>query len=231
MRQIATLVIVLALCAALSACGSSSSAPSSPKRVLASIVAAALAQKSVHYGSYVEVDMGGSSTSTADVTADSGIAQEKFSIGTLEIRLVNHTVYVHGDVEGLRNALLLTLPKAKRYAGRWISIPRADTLYATTADGLTLASSVHDFAPHSGLKQGRNESSGTRFLAFQWMTSDGGFENLSARASGEPLPVFFSRAIHDSGDSYVVHGNFSHWNELVHVIAPANSVPIATVRG
>jgi hypothetical protein len=59
------LATVLALGVPLSGCGSSS--PPSPKDVRASIVAAALAQKSVHYEETIEVE-GGVSRSGSPAT-------------------------------------------------------------------------------------------------------------------------------------------------------------------
>ena len=139
MRRIVTLAIVLAVCASLSACGSS---VPSPRSVRASIVAAALAQKSVHYAESIEVDMDCTTTITADVTADSGIARGiSGCYGSVEIRLVNDTVYIKGPATALEY-YFASYAQTKNYSGKWISIPKGDKLYPQLSDGLTLASIV-----------------------------------------------------------------------------------------
>src|SRR5262245_51492504 len=101
MRPIVTLAIVLAL----SACGSSSP---SPKDVLQSIVAAALAQKSVHSESEGYGELGDEWTDTADVTADSAQFRERSNVlgtlGTLRLRLVQDMVYVRAGSRQLKKA-------------------------------------------------------------------------------------------------------------------------------
>ena len=194
------LAIVLAVCALLSACGSGS--PRSPKDLRASLVAAALTQKSVHYEKDVEVDMEGSGTTTADVTADSGVAQVVSPYGGVaEIRLVDETVYVSGDAPSLED-YVPGLPRAvaNGYAGKWISIPKGDALYAYVSEGLTLGSILRDVRSDLLLKR------------------------------GSKFPTGFSREINPSGEFTLTSGMFSHWNEPVHVAAPANSTPIATLR-
>jgi hypothetical protein len=222
-RKIVALVLLVAAAVAIAVVLLTAGSASARDR----IVGAALAQKSVHYTRTVDEDMGGAFTSVADVNADSGTALKTFVVGAVKIRLVNDTVYVHGDVQGLVTALGLTLPQAERYAGQWISIPKDDRFYAQTADGLTLASIVHDFAPRAGQKLVNQKSRGTRLVAFRGVTPDGGSEHLSARASGKPLPAYFTQS---SGPASWTSGHFSKWNEPVTVTAPASSTPIASVR-
>jgi hypothetical protein len=150
---------VLAVCA-LSACGSSSVGPQTPKTVRRSIVAAALAQKSVHW----DWDVGSQTEafeSSADLTADSGVRQVRYFCCTknndarVRILLVDHTVYVRGDAPGLHITLgfhhaWLTNAKARTYAWQWISIPRGDRLYSHLAADLLLGSVVRQFTPRAG---------------------------------------------------------------------------------
>lgn len=195
----AAAILSLSGCALLSACGSAS--PPSPKDVRASMVAAALAQKSVHYVENIEVDMDGTTTITADVTADSGIAQETSpDYGSAELRLANDTVYVKGDATALEYYVPdLPHAEAEGYWGKWISIPKGGALYAAASDGLTLASIVHNV----------------------------GADLLPKLV--DKLPARFSREINPSGEFTVTSGTFSKWNESVHVQVPASSTPIATV--
>src|SRR5436305_748867 len=96
MRRIAVPAIVVAVCVALSACGSSS--PSTPK-------AAALAQKSVHWTAADQEQMEGETDWAADVNANSGRARVTWDFedlgGTLDLVQVNNIVYVHGDSDSL----------------------------------------------------------------------------------------------------------------------------------
>ena len=220
MRRIATLVLVVGLSAPLSACGSSS--PSSPKAVRASKVAAGLAQKSVHFHVYVEVDMQGSSTLTADVTADSGVARLDDTDGIVEMRLVNDAIYLKGDAAALYYDTDITLRYAnvryaqlRHYAGKWISMPMqaqsvkwtaanlggGDNVYSQMSDGLTLASILNGVPPQLELEM---------------------VNGLPGRVLG---------SFQNQGDRYSVDARFSKWNEPVHVQAPAHAIPIATARG
>jgi hypothetical protein len=218
--------------------------PSTPEGVSASIVAAALAQKSVHWSEVIGLDLVGSFVTTADVTADSGTEQTTaYSGDKAEIRLIHGVVYVRGNASALVSELGLPLARARPYARRWIAIPKGDKLYARESQGLTLASAVRDVA-------GETEPSyGPRLAAVRplstleviWkkppharlvlQTKDsyamGQSWSLTARASGEPLPITYSAFIgfgNGEGES------FSRWNKPVVVTAPANSIPIATVR-
>ena len=133
MRRIVTPAIVLAICAPLSACGSSKK---SPHTLRGRIVAAALAQKSVHWTQTVS-GYGEPVTDRGDVNADSGRERVPDGYGgVVEIRLVNDTVYFRGGYEG-GISLGLTAAQADRYAGRWISVSRGYRPYRALADSLT----------------------------------------------------------------------------------------------
>ena len=74
--------------------------------------------------------MQGSSTLTADVTADSGVARLDDTDGIVEMRLVNDTIYLKGDAAALYYDTDITLRYAnvryaqlRHYAGKWISMP------------------------------------------------------------------------------------------------------------
>ena len=221
-------MLVVALCALLSACGLSS--PSRAASADASIIAAALAQKSVHW---TESQNLCHVRWTADVTADSGAQRVTIGAcakGSVEMRLVDDVVYVRGNPAGLESeyTTYLTEAQARRYAGRWIAIPKGSQLYGVAADGLKLASIVHDVDPRDyNLKVVRTPRV-TRVLGFDDGHPPGPSVTLSAQATGDPLPV----AMTGSGCVQCMYsGGFSRWNEPVHVQAPARSTPIATVCG
>ena len=218
-----------------------------PKGVLASIVAAALAQKSVRLTVTHGEDLRGTTTQTIDLNGDSASERETL-FGTqakLQTRLANDTVYARGNVEALEFLLDLTPTQVGRYAGQWISItPKDGPMYDELAYGLTPASFLPSASREgegimadprvfvsvgSQLKLSRRTSHGTRLLDLR---SAGPYDlsawNITARSSGEPLPVTFD---YGCGQVCYYHGTFSNWNEPVIVHAPASSTPIATVRG
>jgi hypothetical protein len=174
-----------------------------------------------------------------------------------ELRLVGNAIYIAGNARALEWMTLgLTNAQASRYAGRWISVPKwrhplrevqEQMTDVTVPEYLTLTDLVPAEANPGGYAHvaeitdyddltATRKSDGTRTVDFE----QGGCELcesviLSARAGGEPLPT--SVTSNDEGyeasmwDSYWSSGQFSRWNEPVHVIAPKHAVPIATVRG
>jgi hypothetical protein len=239
-KGIVTIATVVAVCALLSACGSS--ALSRPTAVDASIVAAALKQKSVHW---TEVDAGCPIRRSSDVEAHSGTEHVTFYCsasprpkGEAQIVLVDHVVYVRGDPGGLGYTLHLTYAKARKYAARWISIPKGSGPYSRMADGLTLASIVHNDDPArlGMLTVERKQSRETELLGVVGSNSVctppdphcGPTATLTARANGDRLPVTFT----SSGCAGCVFTDtFSKWNEPVRIQVPARSMPVATVCG
>ena len=220
------------------------------------MVAAALAQKSVHWEESSFAAYSGYESSV-DVTADSGAGQiiypccTRHNSATVQILLVNYTVYVRGDAAGLHITLgyhpWMTKAKATKYAGQWIAIPRGDKLYAGIARRLTLVSIIHRFTPRAGRfgkltmtsagptgANGPTGPQGPTGAAVLAGPQEPGYPALLAgptgamtvRTRGEPLPVTFSELCY-----FCEHeGTFSRWNEPVPVEPPARSTPIATVR-
>jgi hypothetical protein len=220
--------------------------PSTAKGVLASVVAAGLAQKSVRLTESYAADLYGTDHTTLDATADSGSELFDYYGAKMRVLLVDHTVYVQTGADLLDGetmaspGLNLTKAQAKRYAGKWISIPEGDKLYAGLAGDLTLASVVKGAVPTTPSPYGgsrgkltlsRRTSNGRPLLVLRTTSGTSRtppINELRARGSGTPLPVSYSDYL-----AMMVFdgGTFSRWNEPVHVHAPARSTPIATVRG
>jgi len=243
MRRIATLAIVLAICATLTACGSSATTldpASKAARARALIVRTALAQKSVHWtqteygeGFYLDV--------SSDVNTDSGVERMAgtllLSRFVLQIRFVDRALYAKGNAASLRAFLDLSRAQAKRFRWKWISIPKGyadpyrpgydDLVEGRLTEGLTLPSIVRRVAPQGKLKLGTRTSHEGRRLVV--LSNAGRVLRLQAAATGKPLPVAASGTTGWFAGWFAWH--FSKWNEPVHVQAPASSTPIATVRG
>jgi len=189
------------------------------------------------------------SRSVFDVTANSGSQQITITASgvreKVEFRLVDDVVYARGDSGGLQYELNLTETQADKYAGRWISIPKGDSLYQQAADGLTLASSLGDFIPdvymslhtctgaESCLYGGWDFRPKTRpFLILDGSVSNDrsladADETVSTRSRGARLPIGFDA---NSDPDLDIRGSFSKWNEPLHIEAPASATPIAIVR-
>jgi len=229
MRRVVGLLLVMTVTVAVVG---SALAARSPAKVRKAIIAAALAQKSVHWtGRYV-------TTYAANVKAGSGT--ERITVpycypgaprGSVRLRLVHDTEYVKGNVCGLVYALKLSQPQAKTYVGRWISVPRrGNGRFPWLASGMTLGSVVREITnwpAYLKLHLSTQTSHGTRRLVLLGTcTGQSGAWELRARASRKPLPVGFSTGL----PTYGSETHFSRWNKPVHVPVPASSTPIATVR-
>lgn len=231
MRRIVTLAFVTA---ALVASAAAALASQSPKAVRASIVAAARAQRSVHW-SATEVIGAVAYTTGTDAAKTEGAQHITFAVGKQKaharIIVTGGFAYVRGDALGLRLNLGLTQAQAGKYAGRWISIPKFDAAYASTAEGDTMASVVHDLTPRGRLSLDTGKVHGVRVIGVRGVSGSGKkkvAEVVIARAHGKRLPL--EEDIFAPGKNAIGHTTFSKWNETVTVTAPTSSTPIATVR-
>jgi hypothetical protein len=210
-------------------------AAQSPRAVRNEIVAAARGEHSVHWEQSSSVG-GARLSSGADVTTNEGVQQVTFHIGKatghVTIQVVDHTAYVRGDETGLELNLGLTRNKAAAYAGKWISIPKADKLYARTAQADTLGSLIASIVPHGRLRAFSAKVHGLRVFGLRAVHGKGKkktLQILEARAHGKPLPIEEDEVT--PGMNAISRTALSRWNEPVHVTAPTHAVPISTVRG
>ena len=231
MRRIVTLVLVAAVLVATAAVAL---ATQSPKTLSASIVAAARAQRSVHWSSTEVIGVVALTTGT-DATTTGGVQQVNFHVGTkrAHVRLIvkGGVAYVRGDALGLQLNLSLTKAQATTYAGRWISIPRGDKAYASTAAGDTMGSVADELAPHGQLSLVSTKLHGVRVIGVRGVAGTGKKkkeEVLVTHAHGKRLPL--EEDVVAPGENFISHTTFGKWNETVTVTAPASSTPIATVR-
>src|SRR5262249_16450104 len=137
--------------------------PSTPEGVLASIVAAGLAQKSFHLEAMVREGPFGTTVYSTDVSRDSASERVNYAGSTMNPLVFGGAAYVKADALLLEQRLGLTLGQAGRYAGRWIWVPRTDgedRLYAELTRGLALALIVGHAARMKDLTVAR----GTKFL-------------------------------------------------------------------
>jgi hypothetical protein len=230
-RKLVTLVLVAAAAVAITAVALAAT----PRHVRASILAAARSEHSLHWTEH-EVLGKALIESSADVNLSSGtqVVETKLGqqSGRVGIVLVSRTAYVEGDAFGLQANLGLTQAQATKYAGRWISIPKGDAVYAQTASGLTLGSIVRGMTPSGKLTLYRKTVRGTRIVVVEATSGTGtkeSLESLAAHARGKPLPIEAAAII--PSRQALTHIYFSKWNEPVTVHPPPHSTPIARVRG
>ncbi|HEY2353659.1 MAG TPA: hypothetical protein VGH79_02005 [Gaiellaceae bacterium] len=235
MRRIAILALVTA---ALVVSAAAALAAQSPKALRAKIVAAGLAQHSVHWVMKVKNRPPGPFfTFISDAGTDQGSQRLTLKVGSnsahLTVELVDQTVYVKGDEAGLIDLQGLTGSQAHAYAGKWISIPKGDKDYADAADGLTISTLMHDSEPHGLLAIVRGKTNGKHFVGVSGTTGTGKrrlVTVLYAPAHGKKRPLK-TVSTAPSDKKFSNSTVFSKWNETVAVTAPESSTPIATVRG
>jgi len=210
-------------------------AAQSPRALRASILRVAKVQHSVHYATR-EIDGNGLLKISADVAAVDGRQHVSFKVGKetgqITILVLDDMAYVEGDTNGLELLQGLTKPQASKYAGQWISIPKADKDYSRTAAAVTLGSFLQEITPHGRLAVFKGKLHGTRVIGVRGTSGTGKKKRhqvLVARARGKPLPLEEDEFA--PAREYISRTGMTKWNESVQVQAPSSSTPISTVRG
>ena len=209
------------------------SAAGSPSAVLASILAAARAERSVHYESS-ESSGTSSVRQTGDAGSSVGIQRITYSSGgrTGHVTVIATTTraFVRGDAFTLAGYMGLKPSAAARYGGVWIRWTAADSGFASVAAGVRLGSTIDELTPSGSLATVPPTTvGGRRVIGVAGTATSGGASvttTLYASATGAPLPVR-ETAIHGS-DRLTVR--FSGWNEQVHAALPARSVAVSVVQ-
>ena len=228
-RRLGSLLIVVAIAGGATALAL---AAQTPKALRASILAAARAQRSVHYVTNTH----GVATLRidGDVAGDRGVQRIAFTkagrTGHVTVRVVKRIAYVRGDAFSMRNYMLFSASQSSRYAGRWISVPQSWSSYSTLAAAVTLRS----FLSELNLKGTSARISGTvggrRVVGVRTTGKEHGLraiDTLWARAGAKPLPVQDKLVAPSKG--YLARATMTRWNERVAVRAPAHAVPISIV--
>lgn len=202
----------------------------SPSKLLASIVAAARTQRSVHYVSAISVGAVRIRV-VCDAGATRGIQHITFSkggrTGHVTVIVSANTAYVRGDTFALVNFMGFKAVPAAKYAGAWVLIPHVDRDYTTVAAGVRLSSAIDELTLTPQARVSDANVNGQRVVGVQGTRSTPAAQaaavTLYARAAGSPLPV---REVTTQGGARATV-NFSNWNEPINVAAPAKAVPIS----
>jgi hypothetical protein len=148
------------------------------------------------------------------------------------VLVVGRSAYIRGNAFTLHMFFPLTQAQAKRYAGKWISIPPTSPAFSAVAADATFASFLSDLLPSKHLALVRATIAGKKSVGVRGTVRQGGLklvETVYGPATGTPLP-FEEKAVL-SGHPGTSLARMSRWNEPVHVAAPAHAVPLSTVLG
>lgn len=207
----------------------------SPQGWRAAMHAAASAKHSLHYvstSSEPRVRL----RIVADVGQGRGIQRITVTkhghTGPATVLIVSRTAYIRGNAFTLHNYFPFKQAQANRYAGKWISIPSTLGAYSEVAADATFASFVSDLLPSKHLSLVRATIDGKQSVGVTGTVRQGSVtlvETVYAPATGTPLPFAEKVAPASKPGTGLVH--LSRWNEPLHLAAPADTVPIATVLG
>jgi hypothetical protein len=222
-------VLLFAVALAISIPAAALAAPS-PTKLVASILAAARAERSVHYVNAISIG-----AVRIRVVCDAGVAQGIQQItfhkgartGHVTVIVSADTAYIRGDAFTLVNYMAFNAAPAAKYAGTWVLVPRTDRDYSTVSAGVRLPSVIAqlNLVPLSRLSN--TTIDGERVVGVKGKRSTPAAKDaavtLYARAVGTPRPV---QEVTSQGSARATV-TFSKWNEPLHVAAPAKAVPIA----
>jgi hypothetical protein len=202
----------------------------SPDRLLSSALAAANAQRSVHY-----VSIASSPTVSVRMVGDAGLDRgiqrvtyrKDGNTGFVTVLVVADTAYVRGDVFALTNYMGFSAARAASLAGQWLQIPHTESGYATVAAAVRLKSTLSELVlPRPRLALPETTLDGQRVLGIRSTTTASGQRvtyTLYVRAARPMLPV--AEVAHRGATRMSV--TFSNWNKPVTVSPPTDAKQIA----
>jgi hypothetical protein len=243
MRKVA--IVLLAAIAVLSAaCGATNTSSGATKagvgvlngKTGAQILSAATAaERKVGAARYVLTATSGSQHQTISGDASGNNARQTVTLGSQNVQVieVGGAVYVEGNAAGLGSAMGLSSATASKYADKWISVQKTDSVYSAIVDSVSLDKTLSALAPtgkltltapltvggrqaigvHGGLPQGTQ--SGVT-----------GSETIYVASTDPTVPLEF-KGTASTGVTDV--GTFSHWGETLHLSVPSPTVPYTTV--
>jgi hypothetical protein len=207
----------------------SAPASTSPSQLLASALAAARAQTSVHYVT-TQTSRGRAVRIVGDAARDRGIQRITYRngsrVGGVTVILVANTAYLRGDAYTLTHYMRIPAASAAKWAGKWLSFAHTLPDFSAVAAAVRLDSTLDALAMPRPLRAaGTTRRRGHRVVGIESRFLRAGHrvtETLYVDASGVPLPV---EQIARSG-TIVATGTFSRWNEHVAVVAPPGAIPV-----
>jgi len=205
---------------------------------MASAVSATSRQSSFHFE-----EVATEATAGIDVVADVGANRGREFItltgsgksGHVEILLVAKTAYFKGDLFGLESFTHIGAALAKKYAGRWISVPSTNSGFASVTGTLTVLGVANQLVllPGTLTRGAATTTSGVPTLPIAAADSASGgvlrlTEYVSAKGVALPVLVEGTTSATSTGTRHI-KVTFGHWGESVVVGAPTGTVPITAV--
>jgi len=217
----------------------SRSVASSAKALVTSAVAAAKAQKSVHFVEWASA--GKQSVSViGDVSPTTGqqtiTVRDGSSVGHVEGLFAEGQVYFRGDAYGLGSYLGMPTALARKYVNRWIAFSKSDSGFAQTAKQFTVAGPLSEIDLTGKLSRLTTTTiDATPVMVVKGRTNAlsskgrSGSGTLYVTSDGTRLPVRFTGTGRETAGSSTGRVDFSRWGEPVNVKPPAGAIPASKV--
>jgi hypothetical protein len=212
-------------------------AADSPSSRLNSILEAGRAQRSVHYVTTTPKEASGWQVYVGDASVAIGIQHVTYhahgKVGHVTVIADPGAAYLRGDAFAL-NVLGFASAAAKKYASRWILIPKSAKSYARVSAGVMLVSAIDELTrlplPPPLTLVPETTLNGRRVFGVQAKKSENGptvaVATLYASATGLPLPVEY---VGRAGNERITKV-LSNWNAPVRVVIPTGATPISDVQ-
>jgi hypothetical protein len=200
----------------------------SPAGLVASTLAHAHAQRSVHYLAS-QTFSGLSVTIAGDAATDRGSQHITYRkggrVGHVTVLVVANTAYVRGDAFTLANYMRIPPSAAARWAGKWLSLAPSAPDYKEVAAAVRLASTLDELKmPQPFHLAGTLTRHGRRLVGVQSRFQRAG------HAVTETLYIDAARSlpVEQVGRSGAIRSRttLSRWNEPVAVSPPASAIPV-----
>ena len=223
---------------AVAACGGSDAgalAGKTAKQILSTGVAAAEAQKSVHYVLRAS-GQAQSQTITGDAGQSEGVQTVQTGADEVEVEVVGGLAYLKGNAGGLQHTIGIPAAAATKYAGQWIAVASSDTLYGPITQAVTLHGIFTQLTPTGTLvastpgKISGREVIGVRGgLPGKTQSGVTGDAVLYVSTASSTLPIGFTGQATSSGKKVTDVGAFTHWGEPLNLVAPTGAVPYSSI--
>lgn len=237
-RMAAAAAVLLAGGGSLASCGGSAPAALAGKsaaQILSTALAAARAQRGVHYQLQATTSSE-HETIVGDAGATEGIQEVTQGSDQVEVELVGGAAYLQGTAGGLEHTFGLAASVASAYAGRWIAVSPADSLYAPISAAVTVHGIFSQLSPTGAL----HASSPGKVQGHQVVAVVGGLPGTVAQGvSGQAilyvstaapnLPVAFEGTASNSTEKVSDVGVFDRWDERLALPAPSGAVPYSSL--